>query len=66
MVRVSGLDGRVRCDSMKYAFVIVVVLAVWVGTILLAVCRTEIVILLQVFAIVMTLILFMIVIGKRK
>lgn len=66
MVRVSGLDGRVRCDSMKYAFVIVVVLAVWVGTILLAVCRPEIGIFLPVFAIVMTVILFLIGFGKRK
>lgn len=51
---------------MKYAFVIVVVLAVWVGTILLAVCRPEIGIFLPVFAIVMTVILFLIGFGKRK
>lgn len=49
---------------MKYAFVVLAILAVWLGAILLAVFNTEIGILLPVFMIVMTVVLF--VIGFRK
>lgn len=51
---------------MKYAFVIVAILAVWLGTILLAVCSPEIGLFLPVFAIVMTVVLFLIGFGKKK
>ena len=51
---------------MKYAFVIVAILAVWLGTILLAVCSPEIGLFLPVFAIVMTAVLFLIGFGKKK
>jgi len=51
---------------MKYAFVVVAILAVWVGTILLAVCNPSIGMFLPIFAMVMTVILFLIGFGKKK
>lgn len=51
---------------MKYAFVVVAILAVWVGTILLAVCNPGIGMFLPIFAMVMTVILFLIGFGKKK
>lgn len=51
---------------MKYAFVVVAILAVWVGTIFLAVCNPGIGMFLPIFAMVMTVILFLIGFGKKK
>jgi len=51
---------------MKYLFVIVAIFAVWVGVILLAVCNSGTGVFLPVFAMVMTVILFLIGFGKKK
>ena len=50
---------------MKYAFVTVAILAVWVGVNLLALRTATTGIFLPIFAIVLTLILFMIGFGKK-
>lgn len=51
---------------MKYAFVVVAVLAVWLGVILLAICNPGMGIFLPVFAVAMTVVLFLIGFGKKK
>lgn len=49
---------------MKYAFVVLTVLAVWLGVILIALHSSEVGIFLPLFALVMTVALFLI--GFRK
>lgn len=51
---------------MKYAFVVLAILAIWIGMILLALCNPEIGIFLPIFAIIMTAVLFMIGFGKKR
>lgn len=51
---------------MKYMFVVIAILAVWVGVILLAIANSSIGIFLPIFAMVMTLVLFLIGFGKKK
>lgn len=51
---------------MKYAFMILAVFAVWLGTIILAVTNPEIGIFLPVFAIILTVCLFVIGFGKKQ
>ena len=51
-------------SDMKYAFVVLAILAVWLGAILLAVFNPEIGLFLPIFTLIMTVILF--VIGFRK
>lgn len=51
---------------MKYAFVILAILAIWLGTILLAIFINGVGVFLPIFAIVMTVILFVIGFGKKQ
>lgn len=51
---------------MKYAFVVVAILAVWLGMILLAICNPGMGMFLPVFAVVMTVVLFLIGFEKKK
>lgn len=51
---------------MKYAFVVLAILSVWLGTVLLAICKPEVGIFLPIFSIVMTVVLFMVGFGKRS
>ena len=50
---------------MKYAFVVLAVLAIWLGVILLAVFNPGAGIFLPIFAIALTVILFLIGFGKK-
>lgn len=51
---------------MKYAFVTMAVLAIWLGTILLACFNVEIGVFLPCFAIFMTAVIFIIGFCKKK
>lgn len=51
---------------MKYAFVIIAILALWVGMILLVMCDSVTGIFLPSFAVAMTVILFLVGFGKKK
>lgn len=51
-------------SNMKYAFVVLAILAVWLGAILLAIFNPGVGLFLPIFMLVMTVILF--VIGFRK
>ena len=51
---------------MKYMFVTIAIFAVWVGVILLAITNPSTGIFLPIFAMVMTVILFLIGFGKKK
>ena len=51
---------------MKYAFVVLAILAVWLGMILLAFCNPEVGIFLPIFAIILTVVLFLIGFGKKR
>lgn len=50
---------------MKYAFVTIAILSVWLGIILLAVFNPTIGIFLPIFAIILTVVLFVIGFGKK-
>lgn len=52
--------------GMKYAFVIIAILALWVGMILLVMCDSVTGIFLPSFAVAMTVILFLVGFGKKK
>lgn len=51
---------------MKYMFVVIAIFAVWAGVILLAVVSPSTGIFLPIFAMAMTIILFLIGFGKKK
>lgn len=51
---------------MKYAFMTLAILAVWLGVVLLAVFNGGVGIFLPIFAIVMTVLLFIIGFGKKQ
>ncbi len=51
---------------MKYAFVVLAVFAIWLSTILLAVFNPTVGIFLPIFAMVLTVILFVIGFGKKQ
>lgn len=51
---------------MKYAFVVLAILAVWVGMILLALGNPGVGIFLPIFAIVITVVMFLIGFGKKR
>lgn len=51
---------------MKYAFVVLAILAIWIGMILLAFCNPEVGIFLPIFAMILTVILFLIGFGKKR
>ncbi len=51
---------------MKYAFVIVAILALWLGMIVLAMCDSVTGIFLPSFAVVMTVTLFLVGFRKKK
>lgn len=51
---------------MKYAFVILAILAIWLGTILLAIFNSAVGMFLPIFAIILTVILFVIGFGKKQ
>lgn len=58
--------GLCYTQLMKYAFVVLAILAVWLGTILLAVVNSEIGLFLPIFSMVLTVLLFMIGFGKKS
>jgi hypothetical protein len=51
---------------MKYAFVVLAILAIWLGTILLAIFSSGVGVFLPIFSMVMTVILFIIGFGKKQ
>lgn len=51
---------------MKYAFVTLAILAIWLGVVLLAVFNPGVGIFLPVFAMILTLVLFIIGFGKKQ
>lgn len=51
---------------MKYAFMTLAILAVWLGMILLAIFNPHIGIFLPIMAIILTLVLFVIGFGKKQ
>ncbi len=51
---------------MKYAFVILAILAIWLGTILLTIFNSAVGMFLPIFAIILTVILFVIGFGKKQ
>lgn len=51
---------------MKYAFVTLAILAIWIGVILLAIFNAGVGMFLPIFAMVMTMILFVIGFGKKQ
>ena len=62
----SSLVSLTTRSFMKYAFVILAILAIWLGTVLLAIFSNGVGIFLPIFAIVMTVILFVIGFGKKQ
>lgn len=51
---------------MKYAFVVVAIFAVWLGVVLLALINSKVGIFLPIFAMVLSVVLFLIGFGKKK